>query len=64
MRTTLDLDEEVLREAQEYAPPGMTKTALIEEALRAYVQREARRFLTSGRAYQPDFVEPPRRRSV
>jgi Arc/MetJ family transcription regulator len=46
MRTTIDLDETVLRQAQDYAP-GMTKTALIEEGLRALVQRESARRLAA-----------------
>lgn len=63
MRTTLDLDDELLARAQSYAPSGVTKTALLEEALRAYLEREARRWLVSGAAYQPDVEEPPRRKS-
>lgn len=38
MRTTLDLDREAVEEAMEVSP-GMTKTAVIEEALREYSRR-------------------------
>lgn len=38
MRTTLDLDEAVVREAMAVAP-GRTKTAVIEEALQDFARR-------------------------
>jgi Arc/MetJ family transcription regulator len=38
MRTTLDLDDEAL-EAAMAVSPGMTKTAVINEALRQYARR-------------------------
>ena len=38
MRTTLNLDEEALLAAMK-ASPGETKTAVINEALRAYARR-------------------------
>ena len=61
MRTTVDLDEDLLREAQEYAP-RMTKTALLEEGLRVLVQREACRRLARMGGSQPDLALPPRRK--
>lgn len=39
-RTTLVLDDALVEEAQQRLPT-LTKTALIEEALRALIQREA-----------------------
>lgn len=59
MRTTVDLNDEVMKRAQEHAP-GMTKTALINEALRVFARQEARKKIAGGALYQPDFVEPPR----
>lgn len=38
MRTTLNIDDEALRAAMKTAP-GETKTALINEALRAFARR-------------------------
>jgi Arc/MetJ family transcription regulator len=42
MRTTLELDDALVAEAQRWCP-GLTKTALIEEALRALIERSVRR---------------------
>ena len=44
MRTTLNFDERLLREAKKRAAEtGETLTALIERSLRAYLQPKARR---------------------
>ena len=62
MRITLNLDDELLGEAQR--PTGMTErtAALIHEGLRALIQREsARRLLRLG-ATEPSLRLPPRRR--
>jgi len=61
MRITLNLDDELLGEAQRLT--GMTeRTALIHEGLRALIQREsARRLLRLG-ATEPSLRLPPRRR--
>jgi Arc/MetJ family transcription regulator len=61
MRTTVDLDDEVLRQAQEYAPE-LTKTALLEEGLRALVRQRAARRLADAVGTQPELTVPPRRR--
>ena len=53
-RTTLNLDEELLREAQEFS--GIhEKTALIHQALRELVQRAAVRHLVAMGGTMPDF---------
>lgn len=51
MRTTLNVDDGALREAQRVAP-GKTKTDLINEALREYARRRRVRGLLAfeGRA--------------
>jgi Arc/MetJ family transcription regulator len=60
MRTTLNLDDELIRQAQELA--GIReKTALIHEALRHFIAREAGRRLAALGGTMPDF-EPSRRR--
>jgi Arc/MetJ family transcription regulator len=62
MRTTIALDDELVRKAQEYT--GIKeKTALVREALTALVQREAARRLAAIGGSVPDFPEIPRRRA-
>jgi Arc/MetJ family transcription regulator len=48
MRTTLNIDEAALEGAMKTAP-GMTKTAVINEALRAYARRRRVRRLLKYR---------------
>lgn len=63
MRTTINLDDELLAEAAEYT--GITeRTALIHEGLRALVQREAARRLAKLGGSQPQLQDVPRRRPV
>ena len=62
MRTTIALDDELLRKAQEYT--GVKeKTALVREALTALVQREAARRLAAMGGSVPDFPDIPRRKT-
>jgi Arc/MetJ family transcription regulator len=62
MRTTIVLDDELVRKAQEYT--GLKeKTALVREALTALVQREAARRLAAIGGSVPDFPDIPRRRA-
>jgi Arc/MetJ family transcription regulator len=61
MRTTLALDDELLAKAEEYT--GMKeKSALIREALKALIEREAARRLARLGGTQPRLVAPRRRR--
>ncbi len=61
MRTTLTFDDELFAKAQLYT--GIQeRSALINEALRALVQREASRRLAKLGGSQPDFELPPRKR--
>ncbi len=61
VRTTLALDDELLAQAQEYT--GLTeKTALVREALKALIQREAARRLARLGGTEPNLKAPPRRR--
>jgi Arc/MetJ family transcription regulator len=63
MRTTIALDDELIEAAQEYT--GLTeKTALVREALKALVQREAARRLARLGGSQPNLKPIPRRRSA
>lgn len=62
MRTTLDLDEKLVSEALRIT--GLpTKTALIEEGLRALLQRKAAETLMALRGSAPDAKAAPRRRA-
>ena len=62
MRTTVVLDDELLADAEEYT--GIKeKSALIREALKALIAREASHRLALLGGTMPDLVAPPRKRS-
>jgi Arc/MetJ family transcription regulator len=61
MRTTIAIDDELFAKAQEFA--GVTeKSAVVREALKAFVEREAARRLARMGGTQPGTKAPPRRR--
>ncbi len=63
MRTTLNLDDELLGEAQRLS--GISeRTLLIREALRALIQRESARRLAALGGTEPQLNTVPRRRST
>ena len=63
MRTTLALDDDLVSAAQEFT--GITeKTALIREALKSLVQREAARRLAALGGTMPDLEDIPQRRPI
>jgi Arc/MetJ family transcription regulator len=60
MRTTVVLDDDLVRIAQEFT--GVTeKTALIREALKALIEREGARRLASLGGTMPEMKNIPRR---
>jgi len=62
MRTTINLDEQLVREAQRLT--GMKeRTALIREALRALIERESARRLARLGGSEPAAEAAPRRRA-
>ena len=62
MRTTLNIDEELLAEAQKLT--GISgKAALVREGLRALVERESARRLASLGGSEPGLQKIPRRAS-
>ena len=62
MRTTLNIDDELLAEAEEYT--GIhEKSALVNEGLKALVRREAARRLARLGGTEPQLEDIPRRRS-
>jgi Arc/MetJ family transcription regulator len=63
MRTTINLDDELLTEAQRIT--GMKeRTALIHEGLKALIERESARRLAKLGGSEPDLQTIPRRRSA
>ena len=61
MRTTVELDEEIVERALR-ASGKRTKRELFEEALLLVIQRDAQRQLTRFRGSEPGAAAPPRRR--
>jgi Arc/MetJ family transcription regulator len=61
MRTTIAIDDELFAKAQEFA--GVTeKSAVVREALKAFVEREAARRLARMGGTIPNAKVPRRRR--
>ncbi|HHJ19734.1 MAG TPA: type II toxin-antitoxin system VapB family antitoxin [Gammaproteobacteria bacterium] len=62
MRTTLNIDDQLLEEAQRIT--GVSeKTALVREGLRALIERESARRLARLGATEPQLKDVPRRQS-
>jgi Arc/MetJ family transcription regulator len=62
MRTTLNIDDQLLNEARRLT--GMTeKAALVREGLRALIERESARRLARLGGSEPQLESVPRRRS-
>jgi Arc/MetJ family transcription regulator len=61
MKATIAIDDELFAQAQEYAG-DKEKSAVINEALKAFVERGAARRLARMGGSSPDLVAPPRRR--
>jgi Arc/MetJ family transcription regulator len=62
MRTTLNIDDQLLAEAQRIT--GVSeKAALVREGLRALIERESARRLARLGATEPQLKDVPRRQS-
>jgi len=61
MRTTLALDDDLVRIAQEYTGV-VEKTALVREGLKALIERESSRRLAALGGTMPELEDIPRRR--
>jgi Arc/MetJ family transcription regulator len=62
MRTTVNLDEKLLDEARRIT--GIKeRTALLQEGLRALIERESARRLARLGGSEPQLQTPPRRRT-
>jgi Arc/MetJ family transcription regulator len=62
MRTTIALDDNLIRTAQEYTGL-MEKSALMREALKALIEREAARRLAELGGASPGMAYIPRRKT-
>lgn len=62
MRTTLTIDDELFAKAQALAEPGMDKSELLRECVRAFIQRQSARRLAALGGGAPDIEAVPRRR--
>ena len=61
MKFTIAIDDELFAKAQQFS--GVTdESAVVREALKALVEREAARRLARMGGTQPDAKAPPRRR--
>jgi len=62
MRTTIALDDDLIKTAQEYT--GLVeKSALVREALKALIEREAARRLAELGGASPGMASVPRQRA-
>ena len=61
MRTTINIDDELLAKATKLAGP-MDRTAMVSEGLRALIERESARRLARLGGTQPKLKAAPRRR--
>lgn len=62
MRTTVNIDDELLAKAIKLAGP-MDRTAILSEGLRALIERESAKRLALLGGTQPSVKAAPRRRS-
>jgi Arc/MetJ family transcription regulator len=61
MRTTINIDEELLAKASKLAGP-LDRSALVREGLKAFIERESARRLARLGGTQADLRAAPRRR--
>lgn len=62
MRTTLTIDDELFAKAVSLAEPGMEKSELLKECVKAFIQRQTARRLAALGGEVPDMALAPRRR--
>jgi len=62
MRTTLTIDDQLFAKAVALAEPGMEKSELIRECVKAFIQRQTARRLAALGGMAPDMELAPRRR--
>lgn len=62
MRTTINIDEDLLAKAAKLAGP-MDRSAMVREGLRALIERESAKRLAKLGGSQPKLTAAPRRRA-
>ena len=62
MRTTLTIDDKLFARAVALAEPGVEKSELIRECVKAFIQRQTARRLAALGGQAPDIELAPRRR--
>ena len=62
MRTTLTIDDALFAKAVALAEPGIEKSELIRECVKAFIQRQTARRLAALGGRAPDIELVPRRR--
>ena len=62
MRTTINIDDELLAKATRLAGP-LDRSAVVREGLKALIERESARRLAQLGGTQPALMATPRRRS-
>ena len=61
MRTTINIDDDLLAKAIELAGP-LDRTAMVREGLKAFIERESAKRLARLGGTEPNLKAPPRRR--
>jgi Arc/MetJ family transcription regulator len=61
MRTTVTIDDELFSKALELAAPGMEKSELLRECVKAFIQRQTARRLAALGGQVPELEQAPRR---
>ena len=64
MRTTITIDDELIRKAVEVAEPGMDKAEIVREAMRVFVRVQSGRRLAALGGTAPGMGDIPRRRAA
>jgi Arc/MetJ family transcription regulator len=62
MRTTLTIDDQLFAKAVSLAEPGIEKSELLRECVKAFIQRQSARRLAALGGQAPDIELAPRRR--
>ena len=62
MRTTINIDDELLAKAIKLVGP-MDRTTVLNESLKALIERESAKRLARMGGTEPELNAPPRRRS-
>ena len=62
MRTTLTIDDQLFAKAVSLAEPGIEKSELLRECVKAFIQRQTARRLATLGGKAPDVELVPRRR--